>query len=134
MPGPIQPQADQQQWGAVASPGQQPQQLYPPPPAVPVFQVRATTHTGVLVFWFNRRRTVTGTYDQCAAALRSAQTHNLIVGWWSIFSILLMNWIALANNSSACNKLKHDAQQAQAYAQWWHRDYAPWYQQHYGQG
>jgi hypothetical protein len=117
MSGPVQqPRAYSQPWHNQPAP----QQSYPPPPAVSVFQVSTTTHTGALVFWFNQRRTVTGTYEQCEAALRSAQTHCLVLGWWSFLSILIMNWIALSSNSSARKKLAADAQQAQAYAHWWH--------------
>ncbi|SUA31547.1 transmembrane protein [Mycolicibacterium fortuitum] len=111
--------AQHQSWPAAAG-----SQQYPPP-AEPIFQVTAMTHIGALIFWFNQRRTVTGTFDQCDAALRSAQTQNLLLGWWSFLSILIMNWNALALNMSARSKLKQEAEQAQAYAQWWH--------QHYGQ-
>ncbi|WP_301123494.1 hypothetical protein [Mycolicibacterium fortuitum] len=107
-----------QSWPAAA---RSPQQY--PPPAEPIFQVTAMTHIGALIFWFNQRRTVTGTFAQCDAALRSALTQNLLLGWWSFLSILLMNWIALGHNISARSKLKHDAEQAQAYAQWWHQYY-----------
>lgn len=106
-----------QSWPASAASPQQ----YPPPPAEPIFQVTAMTHIGALIFWFNQRRTVTGTFAQCDAALRSAQTQNLLLGWWSVVSILVMNWIALAYNISARSKLKRDVQQAQAYAQWWYQ-------------
>jgi len=101
------------------------QQAYPPPQQVPIFQVTAMRHTGALVFWFNQRYVITGTYAQCDAALRSAQTHNYVFGWWSFLSILIMNWIALLDNASALKKLDSDAQQAQAYAQWWHQYIGP---------
>jgi hypothetical protein len=131
MSGPIQPASgaapsEQQPYGQqYAQPRYQQPQSYPPPAQVPTFQVTTMTHTGLLVFWFNQRRTVTGTYAQCDGALRSAQTHNVVLGWWSFLSILLMNWIAIAHNSSARKKLDHDAQQAQAYAQWWHQYIIP---------
>lgn len=103
-------------------PFQQPNgHAYPPPPQVPMFRVTTMSHIGALVFWYNQRRVVRGTYEQCDAALRSAQTQNFIVGWWSLLSILLLNWIALLHNSAARRQLKRDVQQAEAYAQWWHR-------------
>ncbi|MEZ0053861.1 hypothetical protein ABIA30_004898 [Mycobacterium sp. MAA66] len=142
MSGPIQPSVDQWSSGAVSAVPSQPQpayqqqyqyqhpqyqqpQSYPPPAHDPIFQITTMTHTGLMVFWFNQRQVVRGTYAQCAAALRSAQTHNLVLGWWSFLSILLMNWIAISHNSSARKKLESDAQQAQAYAQWWHQYVGP---------
>ena len=82
-------------------------------------------HTGALIFWFNQRYVITGTYAQCDAALRSAQTHNFVFGWWSFLSILIMNWVAIINNSSARKKLNADVQQAEAYAQWWQQYIGP---------
>lgn len=137
MSGPFdQPASQWQQGSAAVAPGYQQQynqqhqyvqqmryqqQSYPPPAQVPTFQVTTMTHTGALVFWFNQRHTIRGTYAQCDAALRSAQTHNFTLGWWSFVSILLMNWIAISHNSSARKRLDYDAVQAQAYAQWWHQ-------------
>lgn len=46
----------------------------------PVFQVRPMKHTGMLIAWYNQRFTVTGTFDQCEAAIKSAQLHNLAAG------------------------------------------------------
>jgi len=60
-----------------------------------------TKHTGVVWFWYQRSYTVTGTFGQCEAALRDAQTHNLLAGWWGVISLLVMNWVALAENHSA---------------------------------
>ncbi|MCV7357402.1 hypothetical protein [Mycolicibacterium fluoranthenivorans] len=93
---------------------------YPPPPEVPTFQVTTMSHVGALIFWFNQRRTVQGSYAQCDSALRSAQTQNLIFGWWSFFSILILNWVTLLHNSNARKRLNRDAQQAREYALWWH--------------
>lgn len=94
---------------------------YPPPPQVPTFQVEVTSHTGALIFWSHQRRVVIDTYDQCAKALRSAQAHNLIFGWWSFLSLVLINWVALLQNVQARRQLAKDVQNAHAYAQWWHR-------------
>ncbi|TRW76977.1 hypothetical protein FK535_27375 [Mycolicibacterium sp. 018/SC-01/001] len=93
---------------------------YPPPPAVPLFEVTVMTHAGAVFFWFSQRRTVRGTYAQCEAAIRSAQNQNLLVGWWSVLSLLIFNWIALSHNSSERKRLHQQAQQAAEYAQWWY--------------
>jgi PknH-like extracellular domain len=99
--------------------GHPPQPAYPPPPpGEPTFQVRVTKHTGAIVFWFNQRMTVTGTYAQCDAALTAAQQHNMAAGWWSIGS-LLWNPISLSSNNSARQALRLQAQQAHDYAAWW---------------
>lgn len=103
------------------SPMQHPQHTYPAP-AERIFQVRTTTHTGGLVFWFSQSRTVTGTHAECAAALSSAQTHNVIFGWWSLLSLLFMNWIAIGENYVARRTLNSEWQ---AYAQWWEQYCAP---------
>lgn len=124
MSHPLGPQPGQTQPASTA-PGHHLPQAYPPPQQDPIFQVTAMRHTGALVFWFNQRYVITGTYAQCDAALRSAQTHNYVFGWWSFLSILIMNWIALLDNASARKKLDSDAQQAQAYAQWWHQYIGP---------
>lgn len=91
---------------------------YPPPPAEPIFQVRTVKHTGAMVIWINQRRTTTGTYAQCSAAIDAAQQHCLLVGWWSIAS-LLWNPISLSENASARRALRRQAQQAHEYAVWW---------------
>ncbi|MUM27987.1 hypothetical protein [Mycolicibacterium sp. CBMA 295] len=90
----------------MSQPHQQAAQQYPPPPAVPVFRISAMRHTGLLVLWFNQTRTVTGTLEQCEAELVSAQQHNLVLGWWSFLSILIMNWVALLHNRSARSTLR----------------------------
>lgn len=79
------------------------QSLPPPDPATPepLFQVRVMKHTGALIFWHNQRWTVTCTRDQCEAAIDDAQSHNKTAGWWSIASLLLWNWVALATNRRA---------------------------------
>jgi hypothetical protein len=79
--------------------------------------VTVTKHTGGLVFWYNQRRTVSGAYPQCEAAINQAQLHNLFFGWWSIAS-LLWNPISLWKNASARTVLRQQAEQAHQYAQW----------------
>jgi hypothetical protein len=87
------------------------------PQPEPVFQVTVTKHTGGLIFWYNQRRTITGTYQQCDAAITNAQRHNMLFGWWSLGSFL-WNPISLARNGSARNALRQQADQAQQYAYW----------------
>jgi hypothetical protein len=77
-----------------------------------LFQVRVTKHTGLLVAYYNQSYTITGTWDQCEAAIRAAQQHNLLAGWWSMFSLLIMNWVALAENHNARNALRRQVTQA----------------------
>lgn len=50
-------------------------QHYPAGPRY--FQVRLTKHTGMLLMFSTRSYTITGTLEQCEAAYRDAQTHNL---------------------------------------------------------
>jgi hypothetical protein len=78
----------------------------------PTFQVRVIKHTGALLFWSQRSYTVTGTFAQCSAALRQAQIYNLLAGWWSFLSILVLNWVALVANAVQRKRLYRDAAQA----------------------
>ncbi|ALM17290.1 hypothetical protein [Mycobacteroides abscessus] len=79
------------------------------------FQVRLTKHTGMLLMFSTRSYTITGTLEQCEAAYRDAQTHNLAAGWWSFLSILLMNWIAIFGNMGQINQIRRLAAQPPAY-------------------
>jgi hypothetical protein len=87
-----------------------------------VFQVHTTKHTGAVLLWFNRRRTVTGSYAQCDAALAEAQAHNWALGWLSVGS-LLWNPISLRSNANSRKALRQHAEQASAYSQWWATHY-----------
>lgn len=80
-----------------------------PGTAQPVFQVRVMKHTGAAIVCFNQRYTITGTFAQCEAAIRDAQLHNLLAGWWSVASVLVWNWVALLHNLSARNALRRQA-------------------------
>jgi hypothetical protein len=51
-----------------------------------LYHIRLIKHTGATIFWQQQRVAVTGTLQQCEAAYRSAQTHNLAAGWWSMAS------------------------------------------------
>lgn len=87
---------------------------YPPPfphrpHGEPLFTVRLRKHTGLGLAWVSQNYAVTGTFHQCEAAIKDAQRHNLVGGWWSIASIVLWNWIALAENANARKYLRQDA-------------------------
>ncbi|KUI34268.1 hypothetical protein [Mycobacterium sp. GA-2829] len=90
--------------------------MYPTYAHQPVFTVSTTKHTGLLLMWMDQSATVTGTFEQCDAALRQAQTHNLLAGWWSPLSMLLLNWFALLANWSARKTLHRQAARARAMA------------------
>lgn len=89
-----------------------PQQIH----TEPMFTVRVTKHTGALFLWVDQTTTVTGTYQRCEAAIREAQMHCLLAGWWSVLSILFMNWIALYCNWAARKVLRSQAARARAMA------------------
>jgi hypothetical protein len=78
------------------------------------FSVRLYQHTGAVILWHQRTFTFTGTLEQCEKAYRDAQTHSLLAGWWSVVSLLVMNWIALFSNYSAIRKVRALAAQAPA--------------------
>lgn len=91
----------------------QPQYAYPPQyyaqPTGPLFQVEVHQHTGLLLAFQSQQRMFTGTYEQCLAELKRAQTHNLTAGWWSITSIVILNWLALGQNRLSKRKLRREA-------------------------
>ncbi len=94
---------------------------YPARPAAPgpVFQVRPIKLTGKLIAWYNRRVTVTGTLAECEAAIKSAQVHNLVAGWWSLGSVILWNWIAIVTTARERKRLHQSAAQTEAAARHW---------------
>lgn len=80
----------------------------------PMFSVRLIKHTGILVMYHHQPYTVTGTLAQCKAEIGKAQLHNLLFGWWGVFSGLVFNWIALSTNLAAYLKLRRAARDAGA--------------------
>jgi len=111
-----QQQYGQQQYGQPYPPqGQYQQQQYAQQqqqgwgPQGGTYQASFTKHTGMLLAWQQSRQTVTGNFEQVEQAYKSAQTHNLTVGWWSISSIIAFNWIAIFGNMIAFNKVKKAA-------------------------
>lgn len=75
------------------------------------FTLRLTEHIGAVVMFQQRSYTFTGTLEQCESAYRSAQTHNLLAGWWSVLSLLVMNWAALISNWTAIRQVRRQAAQ-----------------------
>ncbi|WP_244975549.1 DUF2510 domain-containing protein [Mycobacterium kubicae] len=82
-----------------------------------IYHLSLIEHIGAVIFFSQRSYTVTGTLEQCEQAYRRAQTHNLAAGWWSVMSLLLLNWIALFSNHSAIRKVRALALQPHAPAQ-----------------
>lgn len=79
------------------------------PNGQPLFEVRLIQHVGMAVAWSQRSYTVRGTHQQCLAAIAEAQKLNLLAGWWSMCSLLAMNWIALGNNALERRRLNCQA-------------------------
>lgn len=75
------------------------------------FSLPLTEHIGAVVMFQQRTYTFTGTLEQCERAYRSAQTHNLLAGWWSVLSLLAMNWAALISNWTAIRQVRRLAEQ-----------------------
>ncbi|HEY9303782.1 MAG TPA: hypothetical protein VIO95_05785 [Mycobacterium sp.] len=114
-------------WQNPVSYPQHPGYGYPPPPGYPVvpqyvsppqpsgygpLSISLVKHTGMLVLWQNRTYRVSGTLAECERAYRSAQIHNLTLGWWSLTSAVLVNWISLVSNALAIGKLRRIAKQS----------------------
>jgi hypothetical protein len=79
-------------------------------PAAPtgarVFTITVHRHTGLLVLFKRQTVTVKGTFEQCEAAIKAAQSHNLVLGWWSPLSMMILNWLAILANRSAMSQLR----------------------------
>ncbi|CAM4130818.1 hypothetical protein MB901379_00977 [Mycobacterium basiliense] len=74
------------------------------------FYLKLIRHTGIVLLWQQQTYTVTGTLQDCEAAYRSAQRHNLLGGWWSLTSLLAFNWVALISNFNAIRRLRTAAE------------------------
>jgi len=84
---------------------------YGPPPGAygqgpRIFQIHLKKHTGMLIVMRTQNYLVRGTLEQCEAAYKDAQSHNLVAGWWGIFSFFIMNWIAILSNMSAMSAVR----------------------------
>lgn len=87
-----------------------------------MFEIQSTRHTGWLIIWHARARTTRGTYAQCADAIAQDQIWNMVLGWWSVGS-LLWNPLAMRKNTKARKDLTRQAQDAGQYGRWWATHY-----------
>lgn len=76
-----------------------------------VFYLKLRKHTGMVLLFQQQTYTIAGTVEQCQAAYRDAQIHNLAAGWWSLASVLFWNWFALIANARAMNDVRTMAKQ-----------------------
>lgn len=106
MSQPYQPPAPYQQPGAQGHPNSE-----------PLFEIRLLKHTGALIFWQQQTIRHTGNLQQCEQAYKDAQTHCLLLGWWSLASLVIFNWIALFSNMGAIKRIRSLSQDPQALAQ-----------------
>lgn len=102
----------------MSQPYQPPPPYQQPSPAVgypgPLFQISLLKHTGAVIFWHQQSSRYTGTLEQCEQAYKDAQTHCLLAGWWSLASVVVLNWIALFSNMRAIRQVRDLAQNPQA--------------------
>ncbi len=71
----------------------------------PVYHLRLTKHTGMLLMARRVTRTYSGSFEECVAAYKEVLAHNLTFGWWSLFS-LAWNPMTLHANAKAFKTLK----------------------------
>jgi hypothetical protein len=87
----------------------------PQPPAssgnVGLYRVRLTKVSSYILLTQQRKTVYTGTLEQLEAAARSAQTHNLLLGWWGIPFGLIWTPMALARNAKAMKQVRELAAQ-----------------------
>jgi hypothetical protein len=75
-----------------------------------IYEARFKKHTGMLLMSQTRAFTVRGTLDQVQAVYKSAQTHNLLAGWWGVFSLFVLNPVALIGNAHQWTRVKRAAE------------------------
>jgi hypothetical protein len=90
-----------------------------------IFEARFKKHTGMILLAQTKTYVVRGTIDQVQAAYKSAQVHNLLAGWWGIFSLLVYNWIALIGNAHQMTRAKRAAEDLTAHLEGGIRPPAP---------
>ncbi|MGH3254218.1 MAG: hypothetical protein ACRDOU_02245 [Streptosporangiaceae bacterium] len=87
----------------------------PQPPASSgnpgLYRVRLTKVSSYLIMTQQRHTVYTGTLEQLEAAARSAQTHNLLLGWWGIPFGLIWTPMALARNAKGMRQVRELAAQ-----------------------
>jgi hypothetical protein len=88
----------------------------PPPPASPgnarLYRVRLTKVSSYIIMTQQRHTVYTGTLEQLEAAARSAQTHNLLLGWWGIPFGLIWTPMALSRNAKGMRQVRQLAAQS----------------------
>lgn len=72
----------------------------------PIYRLRLTEVTSVLVYSQQRTRTFTGTLDELEARYRAVTNHNLLFGWWGIPFGVIFTPIALHGNAKAIRVLR----------------------------
>jgi hypothetical protein len=77
----------------------------------PVYRVRLTKVTSLIVVTTRRSAVYTGTLQQLQSIARSVLTHNLLLGWWGLPWGLIRTPMALSQNSDAMRKLRAFAAQ-----------------------
>jgi len=75
----------------------------------PLYQIKLTRCLGLLIVATKRTQLYRGTYDQCVVHYKEAQKFNLLFGWWSVFGLLVWNWMALFSNRKSLQKLQEIA-------------------------
>lgn len=87
----------------------------PEPPGSPgnprLYRVRLTKVSSYIIMTQQKHTTYTGTLEQLEAAARSAQTHNLLLGWWGIPFGLIWTPMALARNAKGMRQVRELAAQ-----------------------
>ncbi len=73
------------------------------------YTARFVKHTGMLILWQDSTSTTEGSFEEITEAYRSAQQHCLLAGWWSISSVLVLNWYSLIKNAVVYGKVKRKA-------------------------
>lgn len=71
-----------------------------------VYGVLVRRHTGMILIGQTRTTPVRGSLEQCRAALKAAQRHNFLFGWWGIISLLVYNPMAIGGNVRAKSDLE----------------------------
>jgi hypothetical protein len=74
------------------------------------YKVETAKHTGMLVLYLNQQSAFTGTYEQCRAQIKRSLIHCVVLGWWSILSLVFFNWLAIAQNLAALKYLNREAE------------------------
>jgi hypothetical protein len=75
-----------------------------------IFEARFKRHTGMLLMSQTRTLTVRGTLEQIKTVYSSAQTHNLLAGWWGVISLFILNPVALVGNAHQMTRVKRAAE------------------------